>query len=551
MRRHDIIITLRRSWTPTNNTQGQAGSVRNITFQRTQSLRVTRAIMVLLIALLALGTTRHSAAPQASPRDNLMPAHTAIEGFNATAAEGSTVPETPATAPARESDFTERKAVLSSHRAEHNVSMHFNDVDITQLLQQLASMTGLNLVMGTGVEGKASLHLQEVPWQEALESIIQSQGLAYRLHGQVLMIAHPDTIAALQKQTLRAQREALQQQPLHTAHFRTHYLDVMRLVKALGNEPASGDQTAGTQYPILSPRGHLLADERTNTLIVRDTSTHIEAVEDLIARLDVPVRQVMIEARIVIARQNFTEDLGVRWRGMGRYSQKPDFALGQADGLDVLLPTSAHAPGVGQMAFGYIGRHIAIDLELNALEAQGYGEIISQPKLITSNRTEAVIRSGQQLPYTSLDSDGNEQVEFKDAVLALQVTPEITRDDKILMQLKINKDARGEQTRNGNFAIETNAIETQVLVNDSETLVIGGILSSEDMETLSKIPVLGDIPWLGALFRHSAQSREKVELLVFITPRLLRADEQADLAGEFADDTSHTQYLSYRSNGGR
>lgn len=517
MRRHNIIMTL-RLWAPNDDTRDLVAQWR----KNTHNQKISKTILVFLAVFLAICTASHATASEI---------HAAVH-------PGGSLPQ-------------ERQDAPATRHNEHNVSMHFSDVEITQLLQQLARMTGLNLVMGAGVKGKASLHLQDVPWKEALESIIQSQGLAYRLHGQVLMIAHPDTIAALQTQTLRTQREAEQQRPLRTAHFRTHYLDVMRLVKALGNESPSGDQVTHAQYPILSARGHLLADERTNTLIVRDTAVHIAAVADLIERLDIPVRQVMIEARIVIARQNFTEDLGVRWRGMGRYSQQPDFALGQADGLDVLLPSSANAPGAGQMAFGYIGRHIAIDLELNALEAQGYGEIISQPKLITSNRTEAVIRSGQQLPYTSLDSDGNEQVEFKDAVLALQVTPEITRDDKILMQLKINKDARGELTRNGNFAIETNAIETQVLVNDSETLVIGGILSSEDMETLSKIPVLGDIPWLGALFRHSAQSREKVELLVFITPRLLRTDEQAGLAGEFADDTSHTQYLSYRSDGGR
>lgn len=398
------------------------------------------------------------------------------------------------------------------------LSLNFQNIDIRQVLQIIAETTDLNLVTSDSVQGSVTLRLEQVPWDQALQLVMESKGLASRKSGNVLMVAPADELAERERKELVSRQENRDLANLSSEFIQIKYAKASDISLILNGSDGSPG--------LLSKRGRALVDERTNTILIQDVPSSLEAVKEVIAKLDIPVQQVLIEARIVIARSNLSSDLGVRWTGGGSNAiSEGETAIG-ANGLAVDLAARSGGytninPGTGTFALGYADSSILVDMELAALASEGKGEIISQPKVITANKRKALIKSGKQIPYREESSSGGTKIAFKDAVLALEVTPQITPDEHIIMDLKITQDALGNQEYDGAPAIDTNAIETQVLVNDGETIVLGGIYTSESFDQNFKVPVLGDIPLLGALFRRSEKSQEKVELLIFITPRLI------------------------------
>ena len=396
------------------------------------------------------------------------------------------------------------------------LSLNFQNIDVRAVLQIIAETTGLNLVTSDSVQGTVTLRLVQVPWDQALQLVMDSKGLASRRSGNVLMVAPAEELAERERKELISRQENLDLAKLQSEFIQIKYAKASEIAAILNGEDSAGG--------LLSKRGRALVDERTNTLLLQDIPSSLEAIRSVISKLDIPVQQVLIEARIVIARSNLSSDLGVRWTGGGDAAITGSAAAANS-GLAVDLASGGSYasvnPSTGSFALGYADSDVLVDMELAALASEGKGEIISQPKVITANKRKALIKSGKQIPYREESSSGGTKIAFKDAVLALEVTPQITPDEHIIMDLKISQDALGNQEYDGAPAIDTNAIETQVLVNDGETIVLGGIYTSESFEQNFKVPLLGDIPLLGALFRRSENLQEKVELLIFITPRLI------------------------------
>ena len=398
--------------------------------------------------------------------------------------------------------------------SDKTLSLNFQNINIRSALQIIAEETGLNLVASDKVQGTITLRLKQVPWDQALKLIMTSKGLASRKEGNVLIIAPAEELAERERNELTFLQEHRDLKSLSSELIQINYAKSSDIAAILnGHEGKPG---------LLSERGKATADERTNTLLLQEIPDSIKAIKKVISTLDIPVRQVLIEARIVVARSNLSSDLGIRWSGVSSQGQ------GSIDSGDLAVDLTARSggytsinPGTGTFALGYADSSILVDMELAALASEGKGEIISQPKVITANKRKALIKSGKQIPYREESSSGGTKVSFKDAVLALEVTPQITPDEHIIMDLQITQDALGNQEYDGAPAIDTNAIETQVLVNNGETIVLGGIYTSESFDQNFKVPLLGDIPLLGALFRRSEKSQEKVELLIFITPRLI------------------------------
>ncbi len=415
------------------------------------------------------------------------------------------------------------------------LSLNFQDIEVRTVLQIIADFTGFNLVASDTVQGNITLRLKNVPWDQALDIVLKSQGLAKQQIGNVLMIGPADQIANRQKIELEANRQVEDFAPLRTEFIQVRYAkatDLLALVSAEGS--------------LLSERGSASVDARTNTIILQDTANSIEAVRRAIKVLDIPVRQVLIEARIVVASTNVGENLGIRWGGgygvlkndkiftaggnrsattaynnivVDRLNgdDPEDFDLNNANVVNLPV-NSANATtfGIGVNAFDYM-----LDLELSAMESDGKAEIISQPRVITADGQTARIQAGSQIPYEEASASGATTITFKEAVLKLEVTPQITPDDRILMDLIINKDAIGEVINNIP-TIDTNELETQVLVNNGETIVLGGIFQSEDVTQIDKTPFFGDLPVIGRLFRRTTHTEDKSELLIFITPRLVK-----------------------------
>lgn len=411
------------------------------------------------------------------------------------------------------------------------LSLNFQDIEVRTVLQIIADFTGFNLVASDTVDGSITLRLKNVPWDQALDIVLKSQGLAKQQIGNVLMVGPADQIANRQKIELEANKQVEDFAPLRTEFIQVRYAkatDLLALVSAEGS--------------MLSERGSASVDARTNTIVLQDTSASIESVRRAIKVLDVPVRQVLIEARIVVASTNVGENLGIRWGG-GYGVLQNNNVMSAGGNLDtanrfntnvrgtttgnpaysdmnvVNLPvnsSSATTFAVGLDAFDYV-----LDLELSALESDGRAEIISQPRVITADGQTARIQAGTEIPYEQASSSGATTITFKEAVLKLEVTPQITPDDRILMDLLINKDAVGE-IFNNIPSIDTNELETQVLVNNGETIVLGGIFQSEDITQVDKTPFFGDLPVIGRLFRRTTHTEDKSELLIFITPRLVK-----------------------------
>jgi type IV pilus assembly protein PilQ len=428
------------------------------------------------------------------------------------------------------------------------LSLNFQDIPVRAVLQLIADFTGLNVVVSDSVDGNLTLRLQNVPWDQALDIILKSKGLSKRESGNVMLIAPSEEIAAQEKIDLEAAQAITELAPIRTAFFTINFAKVTELEPLFIGE--SGDE--GGSEGLLSSRGSVIIDERTNTLIVKDTDEVISEVRKILAELDIPVRQVMISSRIVIATDDFTRELGTRF-GLtrsdtfgsdGLYNTSGnveatdvmtssaveniqntgqpypiDVPFGTTDRFNVNLPTSGLA--AGSIAFAILKGSSLVDLELSALQAENQGEIISSPRVVTADRHEAFIEQGVEIPYLSATSSGATQVEFKKAVLSIQVTPQITPDDRIIMDLQVNKDAVGEVFA-GIPSIDTREVNTQVLVNNGDTIVLGGIYEQITRDEVDKVPLLGDIPILGYLFKHTLESDEKAELLIFVTPKILK-----------------------------
>lgn len=415
------------------------------------------------------------------------------------------------------------------------LSLNFQDIEVRTVLQIIADFTGFNLVASDSVQGNITLRLKNVPWDQALDIVLKSQGLAKQLVGNVMMIGPADQIANRQKIELEANRQVEEFAPLRTEFIQVRYAKATDLLALVASEET-----------LLTDRGTASVDSRTNTLIVQDTASSIESLRRAIKILDIPVRQVLIEARIVVATTNVGENLGIRWGGgygvvnnnnlvlaggnldtVSRFNNNilaaqrgevpEDIDLDQASIVDFAVAD----PAAASIAFGVNTGDYLLDLELSALESDGMAEIISQPRVITADGQTAAIKAGTELPYLQASSSGATTVVFKEAVLKLEVTPQITPDDRILMDLWINKDAIGE-IFNGIPSIDTNNVKTQVLVNNGETIVLGGVFQSEEVTQIDKTPFFGDLPVIGRLFRRTTHTEDKSELLIFITPRLVK-----------------------------
>lgn len=403
------------------------------------------------------------------------------------------------------------------------LSLNFQDIEVRSVLATLAEFTGLNLVASDSVTGRVTLNLNNVPWDQALALILQSQGLSSREQGNVIVVAPASELADLERQELEARNQLETLSPLVTEFIGIKYARAEDLAQLL---------RGGDGFGLLTERGRVSVDNRTNTLLVQDTADQVNDIVRTIDRLDVAVRQVQIEARIVIARDTASRELGINWgmsstRGFqegddGTFSRRdinPNGINRAQGGLAVDLG-AATGPGAG-FSFGYLAGDILLDLELRALESEGKSQTISQPRIITANQRTARISQGEERAFQSVDGNDNPDTEFKEALLSLEVTPQITPDNRIIMDLIIQNDSFRESEFGGEPPIDTNTIETQVLVDNGQTVVLGGILTTEELRQIAKTPLLGDIPWLGRLFRYTEESNEKVELLVFITPRLL------------------------------
>lgn len=434
------------------------------------------------------------------------------------------------------------------------ISLNFQDIEVRSVLQIVADFTGLNLVASDTVSGKITLRLDEVPWDQALELILKTKGLDKRQVGNVLMVAPAAEIAERERQEIETRKQLQELAPLQTEYIRIKYAradDIFKLFEGEGGK--DDDSSSGSTGSLLTARGQVVVDDRTNALLITETSERLEAIRRLINLIDVPIRQVMIEARIVIANSDFLEDIGIRWGGgivntrpngdtyvySGRSSAATeimeDVSQGGTIGIEFpdayMVDLGAAQEQASRLAVGFINDRFFVTAELSALESQGRGEVMSQPKVITGDKQKAVIKSGQQVPYLTSSSSGRTTVQFKEAVLKLEVIPSITPDGRLLLDLIINQDSVGDSIA-GEFnsevpLIDTNSIETQVLVDNGQTIVLGGVYRTRELENEVKTPFLGDIPYLGRLFRKTFKDYQKQELLMFITPRIL-ADSLLD-----------------------
>lgn len=420
------------------------------------------------------------------------------------------------------------------------LSLNFQNIEVRAVLQLIADFTGLNVVASDTVQGNITLRLKNVPWDQALDIILKTRGLGMRKTGNVVLIAPNDELMAREKKELEAQQQKVELAPLVNEFYQINYAKASDIAGLLKQEKNS----------ILSARGNVTLDERTNTLMVLDTAEKQDEIARLIEKLDIAVRQVMIESRIVIASDSFTRNLGVRTGVTGAQtngtngvvtmtgsaagaSNMAEQALdnlnagtsalpvdppSQGDRFNFNLPSGGNA---GRIALAILGSDYLVDLELSALQTEGRGEVLSNPRVITSNQKQASIEQGVEIPYQEASSSGATSTSFKKAVLSLSVTPQITPDDRVVMDLEVNKDSVGG-VFSGVPSINTRSVNTQVLVNNGDTVVLGGIYEQEQTQGEDKVPLLGDIPLLGYLFKSTSKIESKSELLIFVTPKILK-----------------------------
>jgi type IV pilus assembly protein PilQ len=416
------------------------------------------------------------------------------------------------------------------------ISLNFQNIEVRAVLQLIADFTELNLVASDSVTGSITLRLQNVPWDQALDLVLKTRGLDSRQIGNVLMIAPAQEMAERERQEIEANKQLAELAPLQSEFIRIRYakaVDVVTLFEA-------GSEEGGS---LISERGSVVVDERTNSIVVTDTAAKLAEIRDLIEKVDIPIRQVMIEARIVIVSSNIDEQLGIRWGGGYLNAQGDKFTsiAGDTasvttlnnqliDGGRVNMPSAPFvdlgvADATSGFAVGFTSTDLFLTAELSALEASGEGEVVSQPKVITGDKQKASIKSGTEIPYQEGAASGATTTAFKEAVLKLDVTPNITPDDRILLDLVVNQDSLGDLVPSGNGGliptINTTELTTQVLVGNGETVVLGGVFKNEELVKVEKVPLLGDIPYLGNLFKSTANTQQKTETLIFITPRIL------------------------------
>ncbi|WP_291340590.1 type IV pilus secretin PilQ [Acinetobacter sp. UBA801] len=437
------------------------------------------------------------------------------------------------------------------------ISLDFQDIEVRRVLQLLADFTGINMVAADTVQGNITLRLKDVPWDQALDIILKSKNLDKRRNGNVIWIAPVSELIKAEEEEAKAIAQSVKLAPLQTEYIQLNYAkaaDIEKLItegKNASNSRSGSNTSSGTDPlgdsvgSLLSPRGTVSVDPRTNTLIINDTSAKIDQIRQMIDLLDVSVKQVMIEARIVRATTDFTKEMGVKWgilsQGITNNNhllvggsdttlwnlREPDddgkYTIERPDNLNVDLGVTS--AGASRIAFGLISlSDFMLDLELSALQADGYGEVISTPKVLTADKQKAKVASGTQIPYQSSEGGGANAVsttEFIDATLSLDVTPSITPDGKVQMQLNITSDSPGAPTPTGQLTINKNAVNTNVLVDNGETVVLGGIFEQQTANSQTKVPFLGDIPYIGRLFRKDIKSDNKRELLIFVTPRIV------------------------------
>lgn len=445
--------------------------------------------------------------------------------------------------PLSQDDVEKRKKERFAYSGE-KLSLNFQDIDVRSVLQLIADFTDLNLVASDTVQGNITLRLQNVPWDQALDLVLKTRGLDKRKVGNVLLIAPADEIAARERQELEAQNQIAELAPLRRELIQVNYAKAADIA-------ALFQSVAATEGGAVGERGTVTVDDRTNSIIAYQTQDRLDELRRIVAQLDIPVRQVMIEARIVEASVGYEKDIGVRWGGTlgGAGSKWRSYGKDGATGIEdqdgascgpfagtctrptvqngdssvpvpfIDMGASEATSGIG---IGFITDNAILDLQLSAMEASGNGEVISQPKVVTSDKETAKILKGAEIPYQEASSSGATTVSFKEAALSLEVTPQITPDNRIIMEVKVNKDEPDfEREVNGVPPINKNEVNAKILVEDGETIVIGGVFSNTQSKSVEKVPLLGDIPFVGRLFRRDAVRDEKNELLVFITPRIM------------------------------
>ena len=431
---------------------------------------------------------------------------------------------------------------VEAQAQEQTVSLSFQDVEVRAVLQILADDNGLNLVVSEDVGGTITLQLENVQWEQALQAVLQSRNLGRQLLGNVLYVAPEEEILSRELQAANAGLQSRSLAPLQTEFVQINYADAAGILALLNGNPAALDPVTMPDGPeqvppaqpgeesvaLLSPRGSATVDGRTNVLIIRDTPQVLTEVRELLQRLDVPVRQVLIEARIVNVATDVGRDIGVRWaagRGLDVGEGGADPAGGAiSDGTRTALSVDLGIPGrdASRLAIGFARSSDLIELELAALESTGQGEVIARPRITTQDKVTATIQSGVRIPYQAQagGTAGGSTTEFVDALLSLQVTPQITPDGRIIMQLDLHQDSVAAGS-GGVPAINTNSLSTQVLVADADTIVLGGVFRDETTVMESRTPLLADIPYLGRLFTRSSSAQRRTELLIFITPRIV------------------------------
>jgi type IV pilus assembly protein PilQ len=451
--------------------------------------------------------------------------------------------------PVQEEESADKPTLFSPDReySGERLTLNFQDIETRAVLQLLADVSARNIVVSDTVQGNVTLRLQNVPWDQALDIVLAAKGLDMRENGNVIIVAPAEEIAARELADLESRQEIQQLEPLNAEYLQVNYAKATDLADLISG--GSGGNA------LLSDRGSVAIDERTNTLLLNDTADRISSIRRLVSTLDIPVRQVLIESRIVIVNDNFSRELGVRW-GLTVVSDNANDGIisttGSAEGNDTIVnsaidninntgdPFPVSTPTLndrfnvdlpvanpaGQLAVAVLGDDYLVDLELSALQSEGAGEVISSPRVITANQKEASIKAGVEIPFQEAASSGATTTQFKEAVLSLTVTPQITPDDRIILDLFVTKDSVGEQItteRGGSVpSIDTRSVETQVLVDNGQTVVLGGIYETEQRELFTKVPYLGDIPGVGRLFRSTRVSTDKTELLIFVTPKILK-----------------------------
>ncbi len=429
--------------------------------------------------------------------------------------------------PLTQDDVEKRRAERFAYTGE-KLSLNFQDIDVRSVLQLIADFTDLNLVASDTVQGNITLRLQNVPWDQALDLVLKTRGLDKRKVGNVLLVAPADEIAARERQELEAKNQIAELAPLRRELIQVNYAKAADIA-------ALFQSVAATEGSDVQERGTVTVDDRTNSIIAYQTQERLDELRRIVAQLDIPVRQVMIEARLVEASVGYDKELGVRWGGSTNLSGDSKWTVyGRDDNGDESGNTgddiTANVPFVdlgsanatSGLGIGFVTDNVLLDLELSAMEATGNGEVISQPKVVTSDKETAKILKGTEVPYQEASSSGATTVSFKEAALSLEVTPQITPDNRIIMEVKVNKDEPDyENALLGVPPIKKNEVNAKVLVNDGETIVIGGVFSNTQSKAVEKVPLLGDIPFVGRLFRRDTVTESKNELLIFITPRIM------------------------------